>query len=207
MITEEKNVKLIPAGCKEKGCPLSSQCSRLPTEVVGLHRISVLFVGEGGGRLEGQMRRPFVGIAGTTIRKVIDRVKKNTNNNFSYALSNICRFAPGYEEESNRPPTPEELSFCLRLLKRDIVSLNPKFVVLLGGAAHGSLFPKMPISKARKLLRTVTIDNKGYKCLSTFHPSYGMRNPDALGSIVQDLENLLGKPRPLILSEKKRTRI
>jgi uracil-DNA glycosylase family 4 len=192
--------KLIPVDCTTKRCPLYKQCSQVPTEVIGRGNVKAIFVGEGGGYVEGALIRPFCGRAGMTQRKIVDVAMRSLGMiGSAYALSNVCRFAPGYEEEENRSPTEEEVGYCLKYLKRDILKLNPEIVILTGKPAIKAFFPGTGrVSDARGTSKVIAIDGKRFRAFRTYHVSYGLRNPDSLGTILEDTEMALGKKREKI---------
>jgi DNA polymerase len=184
----------------------------LPTEVVGKGKVKVLFVGQGGGTTEGSLKRPFVGRAGMTQRKIIRHAKLDlglSDVKGSYALGNTCRFAPGWEEKKNRTPSKEELDFCLPYLERDILRIQPKTIVLLGDAAFHAFFPILNTREYRGKFLKLKIKNKTFKVIFTYHPSYGLRKPDILGKILHDVKLAFGYKQPNIhnmgKSQKKRT--
>jgi uracil-DNA glycosylase family 4 len=190
----------IDVDCTTKRCPLYKQCSQIPTEVIGRGNVKAIIVGEGGGYNEGALVRPFCGRAGMTQRKIVDVAMKNLGiTGSAYALSNVCRFAPGYEEEENRSPTEEEVGFCLKYLERDILKLNPDIIILTGKPAIKAFFPDVGrVRDVRGVTAVARIKGKGFLSLRTYHVSYGLRNPDSLGTILEDTEIAFGKKREKI---------
>jgi DNA polymerase len=75
----------------------------------------------------------------------------------------------------NRPPTQEEMNFCLPYLKAQIAVVQPKVIVALGGTAvHGLLGydPKRRMGDVRGNWG----EFEGVPLMITFHPSYVLRN-------------------------------
>lgn len=201
LVEELLDIRLIPISCKYKKCPAYNRCTMLPTEVVGKGDVQVLFVGQGGGKIEGSLRRPFVGRAGMTQRKIIRQAKQDLNiaeGKNCFAMSNTCRFAPGWEERKNRTPTQEELDYCLPYLKRDILELNPKTIVLLGDAVFNAFYPTLNAKEHRSKPLELKLEGKTFNVVFTYHPSYGLRNPDVLGKILHDVKIAFGYKHPNI---------
>jgi uracil-DNA glycosylase family 4 len=172
--------ELIACDCKISQCPVYSKCCYLPTEVHPDTNggVSILFVGQGGGRDERKLGRPFIGRAGKRIRQQVTYARRKLEKHIGVAFSNTIRDNP----EDNRIPTSEELDICLPFLYRDIAELKRRglrVVIPLGNAAKGALIAAGagPMSKDRGQLFRVSKDIFGeIFMLPTYHPSYVMRN-------------------------------
>lgn len=130
----------IRCDCGDEGCPAWGSCTMLPTEMYPDPdgQVSLLFVGQGGGRQEKRRGRPFCGPAGRRIRSQMVWVRGKVGRYVGVAFSNTIRDCP----EGNRVPTDEELAHCRPLLERDIAYLRTRglrAVVPLGNAAKRAL--------------------------------------------------------------------
>ena len=75
----------------------------------------------------------------------------------------------------NRPPTQQEMNFCLPYLKAQIAIVQPQVIVALGATAvHGLLGhnPKRRMADVRGQWTTFA----NTPLMITFHPSYLLRN-------------------------------
>jgi DNA polymerase len=115
---------LIKCPCNKSECPVFAKCCKLPTELDygGAETISVLFVGQGGGRTERIKGRPFIGQAGTRLRAIVAEIRKKASQPFGVAYGNTIRDNP----EDNRVPTKQEFDLCIPFLFSDIVLLKEK---------------------------------------------------------------------------------
>jgi DNA polymerase len=92
----------------------------------------VMFVGQAPGRQEDEQGRPFVGISG----KLLDRMIRlaGLSRKGVYITSVVQFFPPG-----NRLPTEDEVDMSRRFLLRQIEIVNPRLIVLLGSLAAKTL--------------------------------------------------------------------
>jgi len=170
----------LKCSCSTKQCPVHSKCCFLPTEchpdLKG--EITMLFVGQGGGRDERKLGRPFIGKAGRRIRQQILYLRKKLKKQIGVAFSNIIRDNP----DDNRAPTDEELEYCLKFLHEDIRSLKEKglrIVVPLGNAAKTALIKQGSGGMSQDRGTIFRVSNPMFgeiPMMPTFHPSYIMRN-------------------------------
>jgi DNA polymerase len=169
----------------------AGECSRCSlhesrTRVVpgqGSAHPEIMFVGEAPGFDEDRQGLAFVGRAGQLLTKMIGAMGLTREEVF---IGNILKCRP----PSNRTPLPDEMEACLPFLKRQIVLLQPKVIVALGGTAvKGLLGLKAGITRLRgKWLRYEGID-----LMPTYHPSYLLRNPAAKREAWEDLQAVLAR--------------
>ena len=105
--------------------------------------VPILFVGDFPSKEESIDGKPFVGISGGLLRRVIKYVSKDTN----FALSHVCRCNPS--DGQKRSPTEKEINICLSHLKTDIQKINPIVIVPLGALATKALLKKTELSDIR----------------------------------------------------------
>ena len=115
----------------------------------------IMFIGEGPGKDEEAMGRPFIGRSGQVLRNLIQKVGITR-----YYLTNIvaCRACgQSYDTEGNprfwkdrktgaqvpvindQAPTPAQMQECLPRLYQEIYSVDPILIVALGGPASETL--------------------------------------------------------------------
>lgn len=166
--------------CSNEHCPVHSKCCFLPTEchpdLKG--EITILFVGQGGGRDERRLGRPFIGKAGKRIRQQVLYLRKKLKKQIGVGFSNIIRDNP----DENRVPTDEELEYCLKFLYEDIRILKKKglkIVIPLGNAAKIALIKQGSGGMSKDRGTIFRVNNQIFgdiAMMPTFHPSYVMRN-------------------------------
>ena len=144
---------------------------------VGSLDARIFFVGEAPGAEEEIKGEPFVGPAGQLLTKMIGAMGLKREQVY---IGNIMCWRPqmptppGAEQIGNRPPTPEEMAFCLPFLRASIEIVQPDLLVALGGtAAQGLLGDKFTTLGAA---RSRWHDFAGKPLMVTYHPSYLLRN-------------------------------
>jgi len=163
-------------------------CTRCPlhqgrTNIVhteGNRRARLMFVGEAPGADEDAQARPFVGRAGQLLTKIIEAIGLKRDD---VLIGNVNRCRP----PGNRPPTPEEASMCKPFLLREIASVQPEVIVVLGNTAMRNLLDiKQGITKVRGQFQ----DYHGVKVMPTFHPAYLLRDPSKKKETWEDLKKV-----------------
>ena len=142
----------------------------------------LMFVGEAPGANEDQTGRPFVGAAGALLTDMI--TKGMGLDRSDVYIANVLKSRP----PDNRTPTPEEMKNCLPYLERQIATIRPEFLCLLGRtAALALLETALPLGKLRgKWHRYRTIPT-----IVTYHPSALLRNTAWKKDAWEDLQILM----------------
>jgi DNA polymerase len=139
----------------------------------------VMFIGEAPGEDEDRQGKPFVGVSGQLLDRMLNAAGLDRKTN-AY-ISNILFWRP----PGNRSPTDAEIASCLPFAERHIALVKPQFLVLLGGVAAKSLLrSKEGITR----LRGRWVDympplgselTEPIPCLPMYHPAYLLRQPGA----------------------------
>jgi len=164
-----------------------ANCQRCPLGVQGRKNIvfgegnsdaKLMFIGEGPGKNEDLLGRPFVGRSGKLLDKVIDAIGMKREDVF---IANVVKCRP----PGNRKPLPAESNTCKKLLLfKQIKIIRPKVICTLGSSALEALIEK-PVSITK--LRGKQIDFKNTILLPTYHPAYILRNRKELENFAADL--------------------
>ncbi|MDQ1638897.1 MAG: uracil-DNA glycosylase [Pyrinomonadaceae bacterium] len=163
-------------------------CTRCPlhqgrTNIVhteGNRRARLMFIGEAPGADEDAQARPFVGRAGQLLTKIIEAIGFKREE---VLIGNVNRCRP----PGNRPPTEEEATMCKPFLLREIASVQPEVIVVMGNTATRNLLnAKLGITKLRGQFQ----DYHGVKVMPTFHPAYLLRDPSKKQETWQDLKKV-----------------
>jgi uracil-DNA glycosylase family 4 len=155
----------------------------------GNERAALVFVGEGPGADEDEQGLPFVGRAGQLLTQMIENTAAKEGIPIRRPDIYICNVVKCRPPE-NRTPLPEEMEMCGQFLFRQIKSIKPKAICVLGSTAMKALLDtKEGITKLR---------GKWHKwndipVMITFHPSYLLRqyNQQAKREAWEDLKTLL----------------
>ncbi|HKV42530.1 MAG TPA: uracil-DNA glycosylase, partial [Blastocatellia bacterium] len=157
--------------------------SRHRTNIVfgeGNPKANLMFVGEGPGADEDASGRPFVGRAGKLLDKIIEAINLRRDEVY---IANVVKCRP----PDNRTPELDEIKTCQQFLFRQIRTVNPKVVVVLGAPAFQCLFGAgQSITRSRGEWR----DWNGIRVMPTFHPAYLLRSPDKKKETWDDMKKV-----------------
>ena len=130
--------------------------------------------GEAPGADEEIEGMPFIGPAGELLIKILNAMGLEREKVY---LGNILNWRPRHNQSyGNRPPTKEEINFCLPYLKAQLKIVQPKIIVALGKTATDGLLghdPKRRLSH----VRGKWYEFSGAPMMITYHPSYLLHNP------------------------------
>lgn len=140
---------------------------------VGSLEARIFFCGEAPGADEEIQGEPFVGPAGQLLTKIIQAMGLSRGDVY---IGNIMNYRPPMPGPvGNRPPTAEEMAYCLPFLNAQLEIVRPEVIVALGKTAVDGLLG--PDSRRRMgRIRGQWHDFRGTPLLPTFHPSYLLRN-------------------------------
>ncbi len=155
----------------------------------GNENAKLVFVGEGPGADEDAQGLPFVGRAGQLLTLMIENTASKEGipiRRPSVYIANVVKCRP----PENRTPLPDEMETCGQFLFRQLMTIKPKAICVLGATAMKALLNnKEGITKSR---------GKWHKwrdipVMITYHPSYLLRqyNQEAKREAWEDLKALL----------------
>jgi uracil-DNA glycosylase len=154
------------------------------TQVVNTHgnrQARLMFVGEAPGADEDAQGKPFVGRAGQLLTKMIEAMGLKRED---VIIGNVNRCRP----PGNRQPTLEEAAICRPFLFREISSIQPEVIVVMGNTALRNLLESREgITRARGQFQ----DFRGIKVMPTFHPAYLLRDPSKKRETWEDLKKVM----------------
>ena len=134
---------------------------------------TVMFVGEAPGETEDRAGRPFVGPAGEKLDEMIKAMGLARGDVY---VANVLKARP----PGNRTPLPDEVAACAPFLVEQILAVQPRAIVALGGSAVRAL---LGIDTGITRLRGEWLawePPAGADCppipvMPTYHPSYVLR--------------------------------
>jgi len=152
----------------------------------GVAESGLMLIGEAPGADEDRLGKPFVGVSGRLLDRMVASIGLERARNF-YLTNILCWRPPG-----NRTPTDAEVSLFLPFARRHIALARPRHVVLLGGtAAKALLGAREGITRLRGRWHRLEIEGLGtVPALATLHPAYLLRQPSAKREAWQDLLTL-----------------
>ncbi|MFK7840024.1 MAG: uracil-DNA glycosylase family protein [Bdellovibrionales bacterium] len=164
----------------------------------------IMLIGDAPGADEDRIGKPFVGVAGELLDKIlacikIDRTAEDLKQ--SVYLTNILNWRP----PGNRTPTNAEIEISLPFIERHIQLAKPKLIIMCGGVSAKSLTATgQSISRLRKTwhdykpstLSEGTSD-QSIPAIATYHPDYLLSTPSQKRAVWQDILSVQDKRKEL----------
>lgn len=174
---------------------------------VGALDAKIFFCGEAPGADEEIKGEPFVGAAGQLLTRMIKAMGLERAQVY---IGNIMNWRPemptasGVEQVGNRPPTAQEMAFCLPFLRAQLEIVQPEMIVALGATAAKGLLGEdsfTTIGSIRGQWKTFA----GVPVMVTYHPSYLLRNNSnrAKRTVWEDLLQVMERGR-MPISDRQR---
>jgi DNA polymerase len=177
------------------GCELKRQGAKQAVFARGEPDAPVMVIGEGPGADEDAQGAPFVGRAG----KLLDKMLAAAGLTGRVFITNTVFWRP----PGNRTPSPAEQAACTPFVERAITLVQPKLLMLAGGAAAKHV---LKTSDGILSLRGRWFEWKSedgaleLPALPTLHPAFLLRQPAAKKKAWEDLMSLAERldrpPRP-----------
>ncbi|MGB6942900.1 MAG: uracil-DNA glycosylase [Bryobacteraceae bacterium] len=155
----------------------------------GNEQARLVFVGEGPGADEDAQGLPFVGRAGQLLTQMIEGTASKEGIPIKRSDVYICNVVKCRPPE-NRTPQPDEMEICGQFLYRQLQTIKPKAICLLGStAAKAVLNTKDGVMRLRGKWHTW----RDIQVMVTYHPSYLLRpyNQNAKKEAWEDLKKVL----------------
>lgn len=170
---------LLELVCQDSTCKAHVPPGKKVVLGVGNLDAKMMFVGEAPGAEEEMQGEPFVGPAGQLLTKMILAMGLKRADVY---IGNIMNWRPemptvaGLPQVGNRPPTEEEMRYCLPFLRAQIDIVNPDILVAVGGTAAQGL---LGFGSFRVLgdVRGRWHEFAAKPLMVTYHPSYLLRPP------------------------------
>lgn len=166
-----------------RNCRLCNLCKERKHAVPGegSSNADILFVGEGPGRSEDEQGRPFVGSAGKVLSKLLDSIGLSRAEVF---ITNVVKCRP----PENRKPQVDEVTKCRSYLEKQIETIRPKLICVLGATALEALIGESNLSTQHGKL----INRRGLKMFVMYHPASALYNNKMEAVMMEDIRSLLG---------------
>ena len=141
----------------------------------------LVFVGEGPGRDEDLVGRPFVGEAGKLLTRIINAMGLTREEVY---ICNVVKCRP----PKNRDPEADEIETCLPFLKEQLNLIRPQVICTLGRIAAQALLGKeFKITHERGRWHSFM----DIPLMPTYHPAYLLRNPSAKRQVWDDIQKIM----------------
>ena len=165
------------------GCALKQTATNL-VFADGAPEARVMIVGEAPGADEDRQGKPFVGVSGQLLDRMLSWIGFSRAENVY--ISNVLFWRP----PGNRTPTSAEVAACLPFVERHIALKQPDYLILSGGSSAKTLLGKTEgVLKLRG--HWFSYQNPEMPtpvpALVTLHPAYLLRQPGAKRQAWRDL--------------------
>jgi DNA polymerase len=155
-----------------EGCALKATATNLVFGD-GNPRAKVMLIGEAPGADEDRLGKPFVGVSGQLLDRMLKWIGLDRTN---FYITNILPWRP----PGNRQPTASEIAVCLPFIERHIELVDPALLVFVGGTSAKTL-----LGTAEGIIRLrgrwFEYSSRGLTrpvpAMATFHPAYLLRSP------------------------------
>jgi DNA polymerase len=193
-MTKEEALKLVAervAACER--CKYVPNQNPVPGE--GNPDAQIMFIGEAPGAKENETGRPFVGAAGKFLEEMLNSIGLERQDVF---IGNVIKYQP----PGNRDPLPEEISFQLPFLKKQIAIIQPKLICFLGRHSFSAVLPgyslpvksdKLPLSSKPATISQVhgqLIEKDGQAYLPLYHPAAALYNGGMRQTLLEDFAKI-----------------
>ena len=146
----------------------------------------IMFIGEAPGAEEDRAGKPFVGLAGQLLNKMIAAINLSRDDIY---ITNIVPWRP----PNNRTPNTEEILQCLPFIQKHIDIIKPIIIILLGGTASKAILATTHgITKIRgkwHQYNSLQI-NRPIPTRAIYHPAYLLRSPENKRTAWEDLKEV-----------------
>ena len=152
----------------------------------GSPNTKLVFVGEGPGREEDKIGKPFVGEAGKLLTRIIENGMGLTRE--AVYICNVVKCRP----PNNRDPESDEIETCIPFLKQQLRIIKPDVICVLGRIAGQALLGgDFKITLKRGTWHSYL----DIPVMPTYHPAYIIRNPSRerqlKGQVWEDIKKIM----------------
>lgn len=139
----------------------------------------LMIIGEAPGADEDRQGKPFVGVSGQLLDRMLDSIGLDRAAEAPDAAVYITNILP-WRPPGNRNPTEAEIALFLPFVLRHIALARPRHLLLLGGvSAKALLRAKDGITRLRGRWHSLETEAGPLPALPSWHPAYLLRNPSA----------------------------
>lgn len=160
-------------------CPKCSQESNGPILWEGPINARVLVVARNSGRVEKEVRRPFIGSGGKCLDKFLVKAGLVREN---LLITNSCLCYT----TNDRQPLPEELSNCLVILNKLIDLCSPRLILAFGKDAVYSVLGRIGEVYSPTHWHGKFVNRGATPVMILSHPGQALRNPEVMAGLMSD---------------------
>tara|TARA_B100000579_G_scaffold343_1_gene261 strand:+ start:2173 stop:2841 length:669 start_codon:yes stop_codon:yes gene_type:complete len=150
----------------------------------GDEKSRVMIIGEAPGKDEDASGEPFVGRAGKLLDEILFAMGLSRKDVY---ITNTVKCRP----PSNRNPNDDEILSCSDFLDKQIDSIKPSIIILLGKVAANRM---LGINESMSYFRKKVFDfgNTKIPMFVFYHPAYLLRSPSQKKNLWDDINFIKG---------------
>lgn len=165
-----------------KSCEIAQKATNTVVGQGYFLKPKIFAIGEAPGQEEDKRGIPFCGRSGKLLTKIFTQLDLSRDTNLF--VTNAVFWRP----PNNRKPLQEEIEICGKYLNKMIELSQPKFILLIGATAFKAIFNKNCIFNE---IRQKILIHQNIPTGVIYHPSYLLRQPNKIQSVIEDLEKFL----------------
>jgi DNA polymerase len=151
----------------------------------------IMFIGEAPGYWEDIKGKPFVGTAGKFLDTLLSEANLSREDVF---IGNVLKCRP----PKNREPLPSEIETCTPYLERQILIIQPKFIITLGSHSTTYIFsianlPFNGITQVHGKFYEQAVLGVHVTIFPTFHPAAALYSAKCKQQLISDFQKLKSK--------------
>ena len=165
-----------------EGCALRQTATNL-VFADGNPEARVMLVGEAPGADEDRLGKPFVGVSGRLLDRMLAAIGLGRNSAY---ITNILPWRP----PGNRKPTAAEIAMCLPFVRRHVELVAPEILVFVGGTSASAMLDRSEgIMRLRGRWFQYRTEqwSRTIDAISIFHPAFLLRSPGQKREAWRDL--------------------
>ena len=141
-------------------------------------KAALMVIGEGPGKDEDRIGKPFVGRSGQLLDRMLAAIGLDRASAEPASGAYIANLVP-WRPLGNRTPDDQEVEVLTPFLERHIALARPKAILCVGApAAKHVMGARSGITRFRGTWTEYDRDGLSIPCLSTLHPAYLLRSPE-----------------------------
>jgi len=144
----------------------------------------IMFVGEAPGADEDREGRPFVGVTGQLLDRMMAAIGLDRTSAY---ITNILPWRP----PGNRKPSQAEVMSCLPFIDRHIAIVAPKLLVFVGETSAKTLLDTTQgITRIRGRWASYKVNGADIPAIPILHPDYLLLQPALKRETWRDLQSI-----------------
>ncbi|NVJ70934.1 MAG: uracil-DNA glycosylase [Alphaproteobacteria bacterium] len=148
----------------------------------GTEGAPLMVIGEAPGADEDQQGKPFVGVSGQLLDRILNAAGFAREENVY--ITNMVPWRP----LGNATPDAATIAMCMPFVKRHIELSKPKVILMVGGvSAKALLDTEDGITRLRGRWKELDIGGQKIAALPVYHPAYLLRQPALKGHAWRDI--------------------